>query len=464
MLKHLFFVLISVLALCAPVTAYAEEAPTSEDFWVYKDIVVALNIGGQEVTFSKFEIGTEKITVTYGETTVGDLFDMLSLREPDPEKYRKVGPAVEGEGDEEGWYLWRGMDSGLFFNKTTTKKSDVITKELIGDSNFKGLGAAYEYIGKTTINVVNGEGAKVGEVDLTQEINIPYTSEYPCWYYEEYKDGQWEQYDDYYNELLKSVVNPYETVNLDNYRIKLSAHNMYDECLVCMNCYKHIVTMASDFDTLWGLYETGNLWSDEISIESDIDLSDYTPTHALLPFIYYTGMTIDGHGNTISNFKGNYPFASDYCAYGNQTIKNLTIDNFDITLTISDGRCDTKEGENDDVYVLIMGDNNDISNCSFTGKVAIEGEEGKNYIPCLGYEYLNLSNTTVSINGKVEISTGIAEVEADGSIYVRGREIIATEDVRIYNLMGEDVTSLNGMLNKGVYIVKGSKATKVVVR
>lgn len=459
MLKHLFFLFIGVLAMCIPTMAHAEEMPTSVDIWFYR--VFTVKTGDNVFRFGVMGSG-KKISVTYGKTTINDILDQVSYQELDPEKYRRVESGVDGD-DEKDWYLWRDVYSGRFSNETRTKASDVITEELLTNAYTKGIGGLYEYIGKTTIDVVNEEGAKVGEVDLAQEINIPYTSEYPCWYYEEYKDGQWEQYY-YYNELLKSVVNPDETVNLDNYRIKLSAHNMYDEYLVCMNCHKHIVTKASDFDTLWELYEDEELWGNEISIESDIDLSSYTPTHALLPFEHYEGMTIDGHGHTISNFKGNYPFASDYCTYDNQTIKNLTIDNFDITLTIADEKCETKEGENDDVYVLIMGDNNDISNCTFTGKVAIEGEEGKNYIPCLGYEYLNISNTTVSINGKVEISTGIAEVEADGSIYVRGREIIATENVRIYNLMGEDVTSLNGMLNKGVYIVKGSKATKVVVR
>lgn len=462
MLKHLFFVLISVLALCAPVTAYAEEAPTSEEFSFYKDIIATVKIGDNEFFYEDPVpiTNAQTITVTYGETTVQNIIDQTTS--PDSQKYRKVGPEVD---DEEGWYFWPSHMSG-WRNRTTVKSSDVITTELFGgDKGLKGVGAVYEYIGKTTIKVVDKDGMEVSTVDLAEEINIPYTSEYPCWRYEEYKDGQWEISCTNRTSLLHKLCNPMDnSLNLDNVRIKLTNHDIDDEYFSCNYCYKYIVTKASDFDTLWELYEDEELWGNQISIESDIDLSSYTPTRALLPFVEYTGMTIDGHGHTISNFKGNYPFASDYCTYDNQTIKNLTIDNFDITLTISDGRCDTKEGENDDVYVLIMGDNNNISNCSFTGKVAIEGEEGKNYIPCLGYEYLNLSNTTVSINGKVEISTGIAEVEADGSIYVRGREIIATEDVRIYNLMGEDVTSLNGMLNKGVYIVKGSKATKVVVR
>ncbi|MCQ2215963.1 MAG: hypothetical protein MJZ31_08605 [Bacteroidales bacterium] len=462
MLKHLFFVLISVLALCAPVTAYAEEAPTSEDFPFYKDIIATVKIGDNEFFYEDPVpiTNAQTITVTYGETTVQNIIDQTTS--PDSQKYRRVGPEVD---DEVGWYFWPSHRSG-WRNRTTVKSSDVITTELFGgDKGLKGVGAVYEYIGKTTIKVVDKDGMEVNTVDLAEEFDIPYTSEYPCWCYEQYKNGQWEISWTNRTSLLRKLCNPMDnSLNLDNYRIKLTNHDIDDEYFSCNYCYKYIVTKASDFDTLWELYEDEKLWDNEISIESDIDLSSYTPTRALLPFDNYTEMTIDGHGHTISNFKGNYPFASDYCAYGNQTIKNLTIDNFDIALTLSDGRCDTKEGENDDVYVLIMGDNNDISNCNFTGKVAIEGEEGKNYIPCLGYEHLNLSNTTVSINGKVEISTGIAEVEADGSIYVRGREIIATEDVRIYNLMGEDVTRLNGMLSKGVYIVKGSKATKVVVR
>lgn len=464
MLKHLFFVLISVLALCAPVTVYAEEAPTGENYKFFGDIVVVVKAGDSEFTYFYGNPFTKEkvISVAYGETTIGDIANQLTPL--NQEKFRKVGLEVDGE---EGWYFWDSFSSGWRDeHRTTMKSSDTFTAELIGKNSYlKGIGTVYEYLGDAKIKVVNEEGVELFEIDLTKGVD-PYTAENPCWHYERYKDGEWVICKNYeFDWKLQGIFNPYETgENLDNYRIKVFAHDMDEEHLVCKNCHKHIVTKASDFDTLWELYETDNLESDEISIESDIDLSDYTPTHALLPFVYYTGMTIDGHGHTISNFKGNYPFASDYCTYDNQTIKNLTIDNFDITLSISDGLCDTKEGENDDVYVLIMGDNNDISNCTFTGKVAIEGEEGKNYIPCLGYEYLNLSNTTVSINGKVEISTGIAEVEADGSIYVRGREIIATEDVRIYNLMGEDVTRLNGMLNKGVYIVKGSKATKVVVR
>ncbi len=450
--------------MCIPTMAHAEEMPTSADIWFYR--VFTVKTGDNVFSFGVMGSG-KKISVTYGETTINDILDQVSYQELDPEKYRRVESGVDGD-DEKDWYLWRDVISGRFSNETRTKASDVITEELLTNAYTKGIGGLYEYIGKTTIDVVNEEGVKVDEIDVTQGIDYQYKAEYPCWTFEYNRDGEWSGSDIPHNEFMAKILNPLadsEDSNLDNYRIKISTHKMDDEALACMNCYKHIVTKASDFDTLWGLYETEDLWSDEISIESDIDLSDYTPTHALLPFVYYTGMTIDGHGHTISNFKGNYPFASDYCAYGgNQTIKNLTIENFDITLTISDGLCDTKEGENDDVYVLIMGDNNDISNCNFTGKVDIKGEEGKNYIPCLGYKHLKLINTTVSINEEKEISTGIAEVEADGSIYVRGREIIATEDVRIYNLMGEDVTRLNGMLSKGVYIVKGSKATKVVVR
>lgn len=461
MLKHLFFLFIGVLAMCIPTMAHAEEMPTSVDIWFYR--VFTVKTGDNVFSFGVMGSG-KKISVTYGETTINDILDQVSYQELDPEKYRRVESGVDGD-DEKDWYLWRDVYSGRFSNETRTKASDVITEELLTNAYTKGIGGLYEYIGKTTIDVVNEEGVKVDEIDVTQGIDYPYKAEYPCWTFEYNRDGEWSESYIPHNEFMAKILNPLadsEDSNLDNYRIKLSTHNMDDEYLICMNCHKHIVTKASDFDTLWELYEVEELWSG-ISIESDIDLSDYTPTHALLPFVEYTGMTIDGHGHKISNFKGNYPIAYGFCDYDNQTIENLTIENFDITLTISD-----EEGENGDVNVLIMEDNNYINNCNFTGTVRIIGEEGKNYIPCLGYEYLEIENSTVNIttyiNGNKVISTGIAEVEADGGVYVNGREIIATEDVRIYNLMGEDVTSLNGMLNKGVYIVKGSKATKVVVR
>lgn len=459
-----------MLALCAPVTVYAEEAPTGENYQFFGDIVVVVKVGDSEFTYfhgNPYE-NRKGISVAYGETTVGEIANKLTSLNQD--KFRKVGLEVDGE---EGWYFWDTFASGWRDeHRTTMKSSDTFTAELIGKkSEFKGIGTVYEYLGETTIKVVNEEGVELFEIDLTKGVD-PYTAENPCWQYEKYKSGEWVICgNDEFDWMLHGIFNPYGTgENLDNYRIKVFAHDMDEDHLVCKNCYKHIVTKASDFDTLWGLYETDNLWSDEISIESDIDLSDYTPTHALLPFVDYEGMTIDGHGHKISNFKGNYPLASDYrvSSYDNQTVKNLTIENFDITITLSDGFKNIIKGENDDVYVLIMGDNNKINNCNFAGTVRIIGEEDKNYIPCLGYEYLMVENSSIDlttyINGNKVISTGIADVEVAGGVYVSGRKIIATEDVRIYNLMGTDVTALNGMLSKGVYIVKGSKTTKVVVR
>ncbi|MCQ2201324.1 MAG: hypothetical protein MJZ27_04485 [Bacteroidales bacterium] len=468
MLKHLFFVIIGVLSMCIPVTAHAEEAPTSDGFLIYSDVLVAVKVGDKEFTYADFNRGVKTITVTYGETTVRDILDKFSLNEPDAEKYRRVEPAVVGEDDEEGWYLWRECVSGKWQDKTTTKTSDVITPELIGHtSDIKGFGAIYEYLGKTTIKVVNEEGEEQYQFDFTNGFDALYTSEYPCWIIEQYINGEWTRSDCDENEFLKYAFDPYvSSFNLNDFRVKLLDHKLYEGTCFCPNCNKYVITEVSDLDKVWKDFKSYYMESNIISIESDIDYSGVTPTYALLPFFQYVGVTIDGHGHTISNFKGNYPLASDYhdSSYDNQTVKNLTIENFDITLTISDGRCDTKEGENDDVYVLIMGDYNRISNCNFTGKVDIKGEEDKNYIPCLGYKYLNLSNTTVSINGKKETYTGIADLESDSRVYVSGRKIIATEDVRIYNLMGTDVTALNGMLSKGVYIVKGSKTTKVVVR
>lgn len=471
MLKHLFFVIIGVLSMCIPVTAHAEEAPTSDGFLIYSDVIVAVKVGDKEFTYADFNRGVKTITVTYGETTVRDILDKFSLNEPDAEKYRRVEPAVVGEDDEEGWYLWRECVSGKWQDKTTTKTSDVITPELIGHtSDIKGFGAIYEYLGKTTIKVVNEEGEEQYQFDFTNGFDALYTSEYPCWIIEQYINGEWTRSDCDKNEFLKYAFDPYvSSFNLNDFRVKLLDHKLYEGTCFCQNCNKYVITEVSDLDKVWEDFKSYYMESSIISIESDIDFSDVTPTYALLPFFQYVGVTIDGHGHKISNFKGSFPIADIFCPdYENQTIKSLTIENFDITLTISDETCKTEKDENGDVHVLIMGDNNKINNCNFTGTVRIIGEEGKNYIPCLGYKYLEIENSSIDlttyINGNKVISTGIADVEVAGSVYVSGRKIIATEDVRIYNLMGTDVTALNGMLSKGVYIVKGSKTTKVVVR
>ncbi len=50
-------------------------------------------------------------------------------------------------------------------------------------------------------------------------------------------------------------------------------------------------------------------------------------------------------------------------------------------------------------------------------------------------------------------------------IYTIGNEIFANTDIRIYSITGQDVTSLNGNLQNGVYIVKSiNTTTKVIIK
>ena len=83
-------------------------------------------------------------------------------------------------------------------------------------------------------------------------------------------------------------------------------------------------------------------------------------------------------------------------------------------------------------------------------------------------------NTPVSNNGEVEVEivyeagTGIKNETADNECNVREEngEISADCDFQIFSLMGQDVTSLNGKLSKGIYLVKcaAGTTTKVIVK
>ena len=79
--------------------------------------------------------------------------------------------------------------------------------------------------------------------------------------------------------------------------------------------------------------------------------------------------------------------------------------------------------------------------------------------------------TPVSNNGEVEVEivyeagTGIKNETADNECNVREKngEISADCDFQIFSLMGQDVTSLNGKLSKGIYLVKCATGTTTQV-
>lgn len=73
------------------------------------------------------------------------------------------------------------------------------------------------------------------------------------------------------------------------------------------------------------------------------------------------------------------------------------------------------------------------------------------------------ADTEISATFVADVPSALDQVEL-GTIEVRDGRVYCASDFRIYDMLGRDVTRLNGHLN-GVYVVKvGDKAAKIVVR
>ncbi len=84
--------------------------------------------------------------------------------------------------------------------------------------------------------------------------------------------------------------------------------------------------------------------------------------------------------------------------------------------------------------------------------------------------YLTKYNTTpetgkVGSSFKVLVYAGLEKVEATNRIFAIDGKINAPAEARIFNLIGMDVTHMNGQLENGIFLVKvGKNVTKVLVK
>ncbi len=110
-----------------------------------------------------------------------------------------------------------------------------------------------------------------------------------------------------------------------------------------------------------------------------------------------------------------------------------------------------EEGYYNAAYYLMSG----------TVTVSAEGEGVRIVVAATSY---NGSTINATYSGVVEeYETAIEKVEIDNSVYAHDGRIYAEEGARIFNLVGLDVTEMNGNLN-GVFVVRnGNKVAKVLV-
>ncbi len=97
---------------------------------------------------------------------------------------------------------------------------------------------------------------------------------------------------------------------------------------------------------------------------------------------------------------------------------------------------------------------------SFTSEGQDYHVTGALYLPVSDY---NTGDYVVIDESEDGDATAIDMIEIDNSVYARDGRIYAEEGARIYNLVGLDVTEMNGNLN-GVFVVRnGNKVAKVLV-